>query len=196
MATNEILPFCPTDTGSNLLSQSAYNSTANRTSGSPAGFPERLLINKAMRQSGAISAGVGQFLADHQGANITDALTAANLSAYIEAAIIAVGNADSTAHTTLTGDNGSVKFGSGLILKWGFINQTIAAGDYYSITYTTAFPNVAAVSLCANNSSVGSGGSAIPASYSAVRVSLSALQIWNTTTISKADFVSWMALGY
>lgn len=91
MATNEILPFASTDTGTNLLSQAAYSADAERTVGNTTGAVARAeLVNKAMRQSSVIAAGLAKFIADNQATNITDELTAAQVATAITAALAAV----------------------------------------------------------------------------------------------------------
>jgi hypothetical protein len=94
MATNEILKFCGTDTGTNLLSQSDYNTSAgtsnNRNVGNTAGeYLLSELVNKVLRQTSTVAAGVAKFLADNQGTNVTDALTADQIAVIMTNAIAA-----------------------------------------------------------------------------------------------------------
>jgi hypothetical protein len=90
MATNEILPFAGSATGSDILSQSLYNSDSQRTVGHQAGVARRELINKTLKQTSAISAGLAKFLADYQTTNITDSLTPDQIKAAITASITAM----------------------------------------------------------------------------------------------------------
>ena len=87
MATNEILRFAETDTGTNLLTQSEYAADSQRPIGNQPGVARSKLVNKALRQASLISAGVAEFLADNQANNITDALTPQNIADYLQAAI-------------------------------------------------------------------------------------------------------------
>ena len=88
MATNDFLPFSPTDTGVNLLSQAAYAADAQRTNGNQPGTARSQLINKAMRQSSTIANVVAQYIADLTSANSVDDGTQATLLANLKAAII------------------------------------------------------------------------------------------------------------
>lgn len=83
MATNNILQFCPTDTGTNLLTQVAYAAAGDRTNGNQPGVASAKLVNKALRQSSLMAAGVGQFLADRQSTNVDDTLTPAQIAAML-----------------------------------------------------------------------------------------------------------------
>lgn len=87
MAANEILPFASVDTGTNLETQAAYAAASDRTNGNQPGVARSKLVNKALRQVSAISAGVAQYLADLQASNVTDSLTPAQLAAMLKAAI-------------------------------------------------------------------------------------------------------------
>lgn len=72
MSTNQFLPFCPTDSGTNLLSQSDYAAAADRTVGNQPGVASSKLNNKALRQGTYITSQVAQFLADTTGADLLD----------------------------------------------------------------------------------------------------------------------------
>lgn len=87
MATNEILPFASTNTGTNLLTQAEYSADAQRTTGNQPGIARSKLVNKALRQASLISAGLAEFIADYQANNVTDSLTAQNVADYLYAAI-------------------------------------------------------------------------------------------------------------
>jgi hypothetical protein len=87
MATNEILTFASTVTGTNLLTQAEYSTDAQRTIGHQSGVARSKLANKAMRQVSAIASGVAQFMADSQVNNITDTLTTQNIADYLSASI-------------------------------------------------------------------------------------------------------------
>lgn len=87
MATNEILRFAETDTGTNLLTQAEYNADSQRPIGNQPGVARSKLINKALRQTSLIAAGIAEYIADNQANNVTDALTPQNIADYLQAAI-------------------------------------------------------------------------------------------------------------
>lgn len=89
MAINNILPFCPTDTGTNLLTQGDYAVAADRTSGNQPGVASSKLNNKAIRQSTFIASQLAQFISDKTGNAVLDdgdtaALLAIMVSAFAE----------------------------------------------------------------------------------------------------------------
>lgn len=87
MATNEILQFASTNTGTNLLTQTEYAADAQRTTGNQPGIARSKLVNKALRQSSLLAAGLAEFIADYQANNVTDSLTPQNIADYLLAAI-------------------------------------------------------------------------------------------------------------
>ena len=87
MATNEILPFAATDTGTNLLTQAEYVADSQRPVGNQPGIARSKLVNKAMKQAAIMSAGLGQFIADKQSNNVTDLLTQAQIAEYLAVAV-------------------------------------------------------------------------------------------------------------
>lgn len=89
MATNEILPFASTDTGTNLLTQAEYAADTQRTTGHQPGIARSKLENKALRQASLLAAGLAEFIADYQANNVTDSLTPQNIADYLLAAIAA-----------------------------------------------------------------------------------------------------------
>lgn len=89
MATNEILPFASTNTGTNLLTQAEYAADAQRTTGHQPGIARSKLENKALRQASLLAAGLAEFIADYQANNVTDSLTPQNIADYLLAAITA-----------------------------------------------------------------------------------------------------------
>jgi|SRR5665213_1285873 len=74
-ATNDFLPFCPTDTGTNLLSQADYAADPQLAIGNQAGVARLELVNKALRQSTYIASCLSQFLANQTGNNVLDDAT-------------------------------------------------------------------------------------------------------------------------
>lgn len=77
--TNDILPFCPNDTGTNLESQSAYLSDSNRTNGNQPGVASSNLNNKAIRQGTYIASQLAQLLANLTNMSVQDNATPAQL---------------------------------------------------------------------------------------------------------------------
>lgn len=88
-ATNEILVFANTDTGTNLLTQAEYSADTQRTNGNQPGTARSKLVNKVLRQTSIVSAGLSQFLADLQAAAVTDGLTPTEYAGLIEDAMSA-----------------------------------------------------------------------------------------------------------
>lgn len=75
MATNDFVPFCSTNTGTNLLSQAAYLTDPQLPIGNQTGVSRSQLVNKALRQSTYISACLAQFLSNQTGDNVLDDAT-------------------------------------------------------------------------------------------------------------------------
>ena len=72
MATNNFLPFCETDTGTNLLSQTDYAASPYLPIGNQPGVASSQLVNKVLRQATAIAAAVAQTACDITGLNMID----------------------------------------------------------------------------------------------------------------------------
>lgn len=111
MATNEILPFAGTDTGTNLLTQAEYLADAQRPIGNQPGIARSKLANKALKQASVIAAGVAQFIADKQSGNITDALTPAAIASFMNDAVAGM-LANTPASNISGGLGGSVPYQS------------------------------------------------------------------------------------
>lgn len=109
MATNEILPFATTNTGTNLLTQAEYVADAERVTGHQPGIARSKLENKALRQSSLIASGVAQFIATYQANNVTDSLTPQQVADYLLAAV-------------------QFQIPSGLIVMWSGTIATIPTG--------------------------------------------------------------------
>jgi len=89
-AANNFLPFCPTDSGTNLLSQSDYLAATDRTSGNQPGVASSKLNNKAVRQSAAVTSQLAQMLADVCGADILDDGVSARMLSQLKATLQAL----------------------------------------------------------------------------------------------------------
>lgn len=86
MPTNDILPFA-TAGGALVQTQAQYLADVERLNGNQPGVARPEFVNKTLKQTAIIAAGIGQFLADNQTANINDALTPAALATIIVNAI-------------------------------------------------------------------------------------------------------------
>ncbi len=130
MATNEILQFAETDTGTNLLTQAEYLADAQRPIGNQPGVARSKLVNKALRQSSLIAAAVAQFIADNQANNVVDTATPSNIADWIEAAVRSVGIPTAVAGGTadaITVDftpNVALTNGTTVIVRAGAANAT------------------------------------------------------------------------
>lgn len=89
MATNEILTFAGTDTGTNLLTQAEYTSDSQRAIGNQPGIARSKLVNKAMRQSTLVAAALAQYMANRQAVDVVDTKTVSELEAMLVNAIAA-----------------------------------------------------------------------------------------------------------
>ena len=130
MATNEILQFAETDTGTNLLTQAEYLADSQRPIGNQPGVARSKLVNKALRQASLIAAGVAEFLADNQANNITDGLTPQDIADYMAAVVRSLGIPTAVAGGTadvITADftpNVALTNGTTVIVRAGSANAT------------------------------------------------------------------------
>lgn len=130
MATNEILQFAETDTGTNLLTQAEYLADAQRPIGNQPGVARSKLVNKALRQSSLIAAAVAQFIADNQTNNVVDTAAPADVADWIEAAVRSIGIPTAVAGGTadaITADftpNVALTNGTTVIVRAGAANAT------------------------------------------------------------------------
>lgn len=88
--TNTILPFCETDTTTNLLSDAAYLADAQRVIGNQSGTARSVLVNKALRQVTLVCSAVAQFTADNQAGNVSDSTAVATVTSRFTAALNAL----------------------------------------------------------------------------------------------------------
>lgn len=70
--SNEILKFCETDTGTNLLTQSEYNSDAQRPIGNQPGIARDKFVNKVLRQTSFITKVFADYLIQQTGGSVLD----------------------------------------------------------------------------------------------------------------------------
>lgn len=85
--TNNFLPFCPTDTGTNLLTQADYIAAAGRTDGNQPGLASSKLNNKALRQGSFITSQIAQLVANLTGTDVLDDGITAKFLAQLSAAL-------------------------------------------------------------------------------------------------------------
>ena len=130
MATNEILQFAETDTGTNLLTQAEYLADAQRPIGNQPGVARSKLVNKALRQSSLIAAAVAQFVADNQANNVVDTADPVDIAGWIEVAVRSIGIPTAVAGGTadaITADftpNVALTNGTAVIVRAGAANTT------------------------------------------------------------------------
>lgn len=130
MATNEILRFAETDTGTNLLTQAEYLADSQRPIGNQPGVARSKLVNKALRQSSLIAAAVAQFIADNQTNNVVDTAAPTDIADWIEAAVRSIGIPTAAAGGTadaITADftpNVALTNGTTVIVRAGVANTT------------------------------------------------------------------------
>ena len=91
MATNNILTFAETAAALDIYTDVEYLADTDQATGNKAGKAKRKLVNKTLKQTAKIAAGVAQFLADIQTTNITDALTTAQISTILQSSLLSNG---------------------------------------------------------------------------------------------------------
>lgn len=90
MAVNNIVPFAQGGSA-NVPTQAAYVADAQRPLGNQPGVARADFNNKALLQASSIAVGIAQYLADLQGTDITDQLSASALSALMNLAVRTTG---------------------------------------------------------------------------------------------------------
>ncbi|MNK60461.1 hypothetical protein D3C87_795950 [compost metagenome] len=86
MGSSNLQKFVPTDIGTNLLTDAEYLADSGRVSGNKPGVASARLVNKALRQASLMAAGLAEWAAARQAANIDDTLTPAAIAAILNAA--------------------------------------------------------------------------------------------------------------
>ncbi len=85
---NNFLQFCPTDTGTNLLTQVEYAAASDRTVGNQPGVASSKLVNKVLRQSAIFTSQIAQVIADYQGGDVLDNGSPSTILAQLKALIL------------------------------------------------------------------------------------------------------------
>jgi hypothetical protein len=88
---NDYLPFCETDTGSNLEEQATYLADPNRLIGNQPGIASSQFVNKALRQANAVTSQLAQYVSNQMQVNTLDDGTPSNLLSQITAALSPLG---------------------------------------------------------------------------------------------------------
>jgi len=84
MAANEILRFCQNDTSTNLLTQAEYLADSQRLIGNQPGPARSKLVNKVLRQSSLLAAGIAEWVAALQATDVIDSLTPAQIQSMFD----------------------------------------------------------------------------------------------------------------
>lgn len=100
MAVNNFLPFCPVDSGTNLIDQTDYAASAARTGGNVPGIASSALNNKAIRQGTYVVSQLAQLLSNVTNTDLLDNATPAQLLAQMNCAL---GNFHPVLTTMLSG---------------------------------------------------------------------------------------------
>lgn len=82
---NDFLPFCPTDSGTNLLTEAEYLAAAGRTAGNQPGVASSKLNNKALRQATYIASQLAQLISNRSNTDVLDDATPTKLLAQMYA---------------------------------------------------------------------------------------------------------------
>lgn len=87
---NDFLPFCPDDTGTNLIEQSDYAVASARTIGNQPGIASSKLNNKALRQGTYIASQFAQYVSNQAVVDVLDDDVPVKLLSQIQAALMAL----------------------------------------------------------------------------------------------------------
>ena len=149
MATNEILPLCPTATGTNLEAQATYAIDSQRSNGNQPGVASSKLNNKALRQGTYIASQVAQYVSNQTNSDVLDDADPATLlglmnqawadnsSTAIENLSLAVSVASSqmtVAVKTAAGNDAS----AASVIYVSLPSATLTSGKYSTLALTAA----------------------------------------------------------
>ncbi|MGH8709752.1 MAG: hypothetical protein ACREVA_00260 [Burkholderiales bacterium] len=160
MAISKILPFCTTDTGTNLLTDPDYAGANSLLVGHTSGRSSSRLFNKTLRQTSLLVSALAKFIADHQGTDIVDNLTLTQAVTALTAGLRATGGGA----TCLLNLNAPVSYTANVIknIDWNVkILETVAgmfsAGDPSKLSVPVGFTEakvscgIASTSVQGNN---------------------------------------------
>jgi hypothetical protein len=88
--TNDFLPFCYTDTGTNLVEQADYITDSQRPIGNQTGIARSPFVNKALRQSAYITANLAQLVSDVTTTDVLDNATPVQILQQMKAALLSL----------------------------------------------------------------------------------------------------------
>lgn len=151
MSTNNFLPFCNTDTGTNLPTQGDYLVDPNRDIGAQPGIASSKLNNKPIRQATAITSQIAQYIANKTATDVLDDGNMTKLLAQINAAIYPLPQT----FTTYTSGSGTHN-----ITYWFFIASGSATAG---ATYTNNAVTFTVKATVASATLVSMSGSGAPA---------------------------------
>jgi hypothetical protein len=86
--TNDFVPFCSTDTGTNLLEQAAYLSDSQLAIGNQPGVARSVLVNKVLRQCSYVMSQIAQAISTKLAQDVLDNATPSALLAQIQNALV------------------------------------------------------------------------------------------------------------
>lgn len=173
--TNDFVPFCNENTGTNLPTQSAYIANPNLPIGNQPGIASSSLNNKALRQATTIAAVVAQFASNTTGADMLDNQNTADhaIPAALLAALTATFKRHSPVTTTYLSSSGSHNVTYKFQIATG--NATIGA------TYSDGTTTYTVKATIASGTQLDASGGATPA---AVAGTLTKLGGTGDTTIT------------
>lgn len=178
MPSSNILPFAVTDTGTNLLTDAAYAADSQRTIGHQPGIARSKLENKALRQTSLIAAGVGQFLANHQANNITDAETVAHIAAWLADAVASIAGSGAIAQSASRGSAANLQ------LSATGLSAVVSVSADEIVLESAAFNYITARNVVLSVAGTSVGINALDAGTIAGDTWYSIWVIWNGTTVA------------
>jgi len=133
VAANQILQIASSDTGTNLLTQAEYAADAQRPTGNLPGVARSKLVNKALRQTSLMAAGVAQFIADKQPNDVVDTATPAQIASWLEEAVRSYGMPAGTVITLArnTAPPGFLKADGAVVSRATYANLFSAIGTTF-----------------------------------------------------------------
>jgi microcystin-dependent protein len=150
MPTNDYLPFCGTDTGSNLEAQASYVTDSQRTNGNAPGVARLTLVNKALRQGTFMAAALAQFVSDRLAVDVLDDANISGFLANLKNAISPVPSGSVLSFAGSAAPTGYLLCDGSAISRTTYATLFAAIGTVYGIgngTTTFNIPNTQGVFL-------------------------------------------------